>query len=61
MAGIFHSGMYEYDTKFSYASIETASRIMKLDGAVTGIEVVVDDIYEAPEIAGRIGAKLQYP
>ena len=61
VAGIFHSGMYEYDTKFSYASIETASRIMKLDGAVTGIEVVVDDIYEAPEIAGRIGAKLQYP
>jgi lipoprotein-releasing system permease protein len=59
--GIFHSGMYEYDTKFSYASLQTASRIMKMDGAITGLEVVVDDIYEAPEIAGRIGAKLQYP
>ena len=61
VVGIFHSGMYEYDTKFSYASLGTASRIMKLDGAVTGLEVVVDDIYDAPDIAGRIGAKLQYP
>jgi lipoprotein-releasing system permease protein len=61
VVGIFHSGMYEYDTKFSYASLNTASRIMKMDGAVTGLEVVVDDIYDAPAIAGRIGAKLQYP
>lgn len=61
VAGVFHSGMYEYDTKFSYASLETASRIMKMDGAITGLEVVVDDLYDAPDIAGKIGAKLQYP
>ena len=61
VAGIFHSGMYEYDTKFTYASLDTASRILKMDGAVTGFEATVDDIYEAPAIAGRIGARLQYP
>jgi len=62
VAGIFHSGMYEYDTKFCYATLEQGRKIMKLPpGAVTGLEVVVDDVYDAPEIAGRIGAKLQYP
>ena len=28
---------------------------------VTGLEVAVADIYEAPAIAGKVGAKLQYP
>jgi lipoprotein-releasing system permease protein len=61
VAGIFHSGMYEYDTKFSYASLDGARRFMRLDEVVTGLEIKVRDIYDAPRIAGHLGAVLQYP
>ena len=59
--GIFHSGMYEYDTKFSYATLAGADRFMRTKGAATGLEVRVDDIYEAPAIAAAIKAELKYP
>ncbi|MBJ94332.1 MAG: hypothetical protein CMP23_07605 [Rickettsiales bacterium] len=59
--GIFHSGMYEYDTKFSYASLHGADRFMSTKGAVTGIEVRVEDIYQAPVIARQIATRLDYP
>jgi lipoprotein-releasing system permease protein len=61
IAGIFHSGMYEYDTKFTYASLDTARDFLNMGDAVTGLEVAVDKIYDAPAIAARVGAKLQYP
>lgn len=59
--GVFHSGMYEYDTKFSYAGLRTAQDFMNLKDAVTGIEVTVDDIYAAPQLASSIQERLGYP
>ncbi len=61
IVGIFHSGMYEYDTKFAYASLDTVGRFTKSNGGVTGLEIKVDDIYDAPRIAGLVGARLKYP
>ncbi len=61
VVGIFHSGMYEYDTKFAYASLATVDRFLRSEGAVTGLEVKVNEIYDAPRIAGVIGARLRYP
>ena len=61
VVGIFRSGMYEYDTKFAYASLATVDRFLRSEGAVTGLEVKVDDIYDAPSIAGEIGSRLRYP
>ena len=61
VAGIFHSGMYEYDTKFTYVTLASARSFLRMDNSVTGLEVKVGDIYAAPKIAGLIGAKLQYP
>jgi|GEM_PF-54610 len=61
IVGIFHSGMYEYDTKFAYASIDTVKKFLKGKRDVTGLEIKVDDIYEAPKIAALIGSKLSYP
>jgi len=59
--GVFHSGMYEYDTKFSYAGLATAQKFMKLGSAVTGLEVTVEDIYAAPDLASAIQDRLGYP
>ena len=59
--GVFHSGMYEYDTKFSYSGLQTAQNFMKLGSSVTGLEVTVEDIYVAPELASSIQDRLGYP
>ena len=61
VVGVFHSGMYEYDTKFAYATLSTVKRFLKGKRDVTGLEIKVDDIYDAPRVAGLIGAKLAYP
>ncbi|GMU61728.1 MAG: hypothetical protein AMXMBFR34_34910 [Myxococcaceae bacterium] len=46
VAGIFYSGMYEYDSKFVYIRLEEAQTFFGVKGA-TGIEVKVDDVDNA--------------
>ena len=46
--------MYEYDSSFTYVSLEEAGRLMGMEGRATGVEVKVDDIYQAGRIATRI-------
>ena len=58
---VFYSGMYEYDTKFLYVSIPAAQSFLKFGDEVTGLEVVVDDLYAADRIAREIEKDLRYP
>lgn len=45
VAGIFYSGMYEYDTKYAYVLIPVAQRFFNYrDGAITAIEVRLRDV-----------------
>jgi lipoprotein-releasing system permease protein len=39
VAGHFYSGMYEYDSKLAYMSLEEAQRFLGLPGEVTGIDI----------------------
>jgi len=59
--GIFYSGMYEYDTKWTYVAIPEAQSFLKMGNTVTGIEVTVDDIYGVDEISLEIEEALRYP
>ncbi len=62
VAGIFESGMYEYDSTIAYVTIWAAQRFLGIGDRVTGIEVRVDDIYEADQVARTIGKALDgYP
>lgn len=54
VAGIFYSGMYEYDMKFTYVGLETAQKFLGAESGVSGIEVRVDDVERAPEVAAAI-------
>jgi len=54
VAGIFYSGMYEYDMKFTYVSLVTAQRFLGTEQAISGIEVRVRDIDRAPTTAAAI-------
>lgn len=54
VAGIFHSGMYEYDTKWCYVSLTDLRDFLKLSDEINSIEVRVDDIDEAEDLAAQV-------
>ncbi|UCG13746.1 MAG: lipoprotein-releasing ABC transporter permease subunit [Deltaproteobacteria bacterium] len=58
VAGIFDSGMYEYDSTLAYVSLRAAQRFLGIGDKATGIEVRVDEIYEADKVAGAIAKVL---
>ncbi|MBU4419417.1 MAG: lipoprotein-releasing ABC transporter permease subunit [Proteobacteria bacterium] len=62
VAGLFESGMYEYDRSLAYIHIKDAQKILRMGDSVNGIEVRVNDIYNAGNIAGKIvkGLGFQY-
>jgi lipoprotein-releasing system permease protein len=58
VAGIFETGMFEYDSSMGFISLETARSLAGLDLGVHGIEVRVDRVEDAGKIAGEIRATL---
>lgn len=61
VAGLFESGMHEYDSHLAYVALDEAQRLLAIGDAVTGLEVRVDDIYRAGEVAGRVNSVLGFP
>jgi lipoprotein-releasing system permease protein len=51
VVAIFDSGMFEYDTSLAFISLPTAQRFFNLGDAVTGLQVKVDDVDRAPQVA----------
>jgi lipoprotein-releasing system permease protein len=58
VSAIFHSGMYEFDNTLVYTSIPRVQQFLGLGDRVTGLEVAVNDIYAADQVAQAIQAKL---
>ncbi|HET6488149.1 MAG TPA: lipoprotein-releasing ABC transporter permease subunit [Syntrophales bacterium] len=61
VVGIFESGFYEYDSTLAYLSLADSQDFLGLGDQVTGLEIKVDNIYNARDIAGAIEQKLGYP
>lgn len=61
VAGVFESGMYEYDANLAFISIPAAQNFFSMQGKVSGVEVWVDDIDQAAVIAKEIQEKLKFP
>lgn len=61
VVAIFQSGMYEYDSSLAYLSLAEAQKFFNMNAASTGIEVKVDDIFQAAEIARAIDHELGFP
>ncbi len=61
VAGIFESGFYEYDSTLAFLSLKSAQDFLQLGDTVTGIDIIVDDIYKADVIARNIQNKLGFP
>ncbi|OJH35863.1 ABC transporter permease [Cystobacter ferrugineus] len=57
VAGIFYSGMYEYDAKFAYILLAEAQKLFNTTGP-TGIELKVADVDDARRIASQVSREL---
>lgn len=53
VAGIFASGLYEYDTGYLFAALPVAREFLRMDG-VSGVEVRVDDLFRSRQAAGEM-------
>jgi lipoprotein-releasing system permease protein len=60
VVGIFDTGMYEYDSSLAYISLTAAQDFLELGNNVHGLELKVDDIYKASEIAAKLEEKLGF-
>ncbi len=58
VSSYFESGMYEFDQTFAYIHLHDAQRLLRMGDSVTGVEVRVDDIYQARAVADAIVAQL---
>ena len=61
VAGVFYSGMYEYDTKWTYVTIPDAQEFLQIGDLATGIEARVDDPDAVDPIAIEVERALEYP
>jgi lipoprotein-releasing system permease protein len=61
VAGLFDAGMYDYNTTFVYIAIPDAQKFFDLAGRISGIQVRVDDVYQADAISSAIQKAVGYP
>ncbi len=58
VAGIFESGMFEYDSTMGFISLATARSLNGMRQGVNGLEVRVDDVDNADNVAAAIQQKI---
>ncbi|WP_353118853.1 lipoprotein-releasing ABC transporter permease subunit [Nitratidesulfovibrio sp.] len=55
VVGVFSTGMFEYDSSLGFVSLDAARDVLGLpDGAVSGVELAVTDVYRADTVAERV-------
>ncbi len=61
VVGIYESGFYEYDSKLAFLSLKSCQDFLAMGDAVSGIDIVVRDIYKADVISRTLQNKLGFP
>lgn len=51
VVGIFESGFYDIDANWAFTSLKSAQMVFSLGDVVNTIELRLEDIYKAPEVA----------
>jgi lipoprotein-releasing system permease protein len=54
LVAIFNSGMYEYDNSVSFISLNISQKLFKMQDAVTGISIFVNDPLQISKIKQKI-------
>jgi len=58
VVGVFEMGMFEYDANLVLTSLKPAQQFFGMGDAVTGVEIRVDDVYLAGQVADKIHHEL---
>ncbi|NJD90084.1 MAG: lipoprotein-releasing ABC transporter permease subunit [Geobacter sp.] len=58
VAGIFHTGMFEYDSTIAYVWLKDAQEFFTMGDSVTGIQLKVADVYGTSALAKKINSDL---
>lgn len=58
VAGIFNTGMFEYDSTLAYISLDQAQAFFDLGDTVTGIQLKVTDVYQTGKLVREINRGL---
>ena len=61
VAGIFNTGMFEYDSTLAYVSLAEAQEFLGMGDVVTGIQLRVRDVYKTDELSQVINRELGPP
>jgi lipoprotein-releasing system permease protein len=57
VAGLFHSGMYEYDSSLMFAGLNNSQALLADDPQLeSGLEIRLHNLFDAPAIAAKIAA-----
>jgi len=61
VAGIFHSGMYEFDLKLAYTRLEDAQRFFHMGEAINRIELRLTDVHASDRVVAQANALFESP
>ena len=61
LAGIFETGLFEFDDTIAYISIESAQKLFRMGNKVHGLEIKLDDMWAAQDVKNVIETTLGYP
>ncbi|MBS3963568.1 MAG: lipoprotein-releasing ABC transporter permease subunit [Methylomonas sp.] len=58
VSGVFQVGMYEYDRNMAMIHLDDAAKLFRIEPAVSGIRLKLDDLFNAPRIAYSLTTEL---
>jgi lipoprotein-releasing system permease protein len=58
IVGTFQVGMYEYDRNMALIHLDDAAKLFRLDSAVSGLRIKLDDLFNAPKITHELSQAL---
>jgi len=58
VTGIFHSGMYEYDSALALVHMRDAARIYEMGNTVSGVRLALKHPFQAPQIVRELALSL---
>ncbi len=62
IAGIFKTGMFEYDSTLAFVTLAAARDVLGLgEDFLTGMEITVSDVFRADETADRLSSEIGAP
>ncbi len=61
IAGIFNTGMFEYDSTLAYAGLAESQSFLGMGNSVTGIQLKVEDVYKTGELVQLINKGIGFP